>query len=359
MAQLWNLGLIQAGFWLKSKKRISSFSFNYWLTGARVATVVLDDGSRVNLSEISSDLEREILRKLAGSYDSFFTLLKNKDKRARPPWKRTEDRFSTLSWSQFSIDEKGVIRLPCEKDQPIKTHVGEYLLRCIDGKGLVYATISLNRDDQFELALVTAEPAPPVSDNPKFFRSIDLGAGYVAVTDSDGSEFVIPTRRPDKFWRRKVKIIDARAENRKKDSLGWKRLMRVRRKIWNKSCNQHTSHQRKLAHALLERKVECLIIGKPKTRLGLAQSKSGTADEHWGSQNTGYMFRQLLFLKEKAVERGVRVVEIPDPKRTGEMENPDSKFFATRAMLKQVLDERKIPDLFPGNFSRKHFYFKQ
>lgn len=357
LVHLWNMGVVQAERWLEKKeKAVTAYSFNYWLTGMRAFSVQLADGTRVALSAISVDVEREVLRKLAGSYKSFFELKKNKDGRARMPWTRTEDRFMTMSWSSFSV-QGGLLLAPGFDKKRIEIPVGDYLAEKIAGKDAVHATLAF-RDGRFELSLVAAfEAPPPRSGQPAFFRAIDLGAGDIAVSDSDGSEFLIPARRPDKFWRGEVRSIAARVEGRQKGSRGWKRLMKARRHILNKSSDQHSSHQRKLAHALLEDKIHCIVIGKPKTRLGLARSKSGTSDEHWGVQNTGYMFRQILYIKEKAAERGVKVVELADPIREGGSDDPLAKFNAARTLLSAALAKSGLP--MPGSFVRKHFCFKQ
>ena len=133
--------------------------------------------------------------------------------------------------------------------------------------------------------------------------------------------------------------------------------MKARRAVFNKSGDQHISYQRKLAHALVEKKVQCIVLGKPHTRLGLAKSAEGTADQHWGAQNTGYMFRLFLYIKEKAEERGVRVIEFPDPARQGALCDPTRKFVASRALLAKGLMGTDIAA--PAAFTRKSFAFKQ
>lgn len=356
MIQLWNRGVAQAELWLENKKkRISVFSFNYLLADMRKKSVTLKDGTPVALGEISSDMEREVLRKLAGSYNSFFQLKKNKDARARMPRFKEEHWFQTLSWSSFSIAD-GVLYAPGYQRERIEIPLAEYLCQKIQGKEIVHATLTF-RDGVFELSLVTASPLPPVVENPKFFRAIDLGAGDVAVTDSDGSEFLIPSRRSDKFWLKQVRRLEARVRLRVKKSRGWKRLMDARRTVFNKSMDQHISYQRKLAHALVEKKVECIVIGKTHTRMGIARSAGGTPDQHYGAQNTGYLSRLLKFIKEKAEERGVRLLEFPDPHRKGGIEDAQNKFNASRTLLAKGLEGAHIA--VPTAFTQKHFAFEQ
>lgn len=361
MAHLWNLALVEAQTWLETtdkerKRAITAYSFNYWLTGARQSNVVLKDGTAVSLSSISSDLEREVLRKLAGSYQSFFELKKKKDARARMPSAREEERFQTLSWSSFTVKD-GILSVPGMDGKPIVIPLGTYLTDVTLGKDVVHATIA-SRDGSFELSLVTATPLPTMPEKPTFFRSIDLGAGNVAVTDSDGSEFLIPLRRPDKHWRPLAKKIERRIEKlKKKDSRRWRRLMKGRRRIWKIAGDQLRVGQRKLADALVEDKIQCIIIGKAVTRLGLAQSKTGTNDQHWGAQNTGYLFRLLLFIQEKAQERGIKLVKTEDPVRLGDNADPNTKFNASRSMLSEVLTKNGIG--MPVVFIRKHFKIDQ
>lgn len=356
MIHIWNAAVVQAEEWLEKKeKRVSVFSFNYWLTSMREKSVKLKDGTEVKLDCVSVDIEREVLRKLAGSYDSFFKLKKNKDARARKPGIKEEHWFQTLSWSSFSIAD-GVLYAPGYNRTRVEIPLGEYLREKIQGKEVVHVTLAF-RDGQFELSLVTASPLPPMIENPAFFRAIDLGAGDVAVTDSDGSEFLIPARRSDKFWRKHVRQIEARTRLRKKGSRGYRRLMEARRTVFNKSMDQHVSYQRKLADALVEKKVQCLVVGKPHTRLGLAKTEEGTPDQHWGVQNTGFMHRLLRYLKEKAEERGVRVIELPDPRRKGNTDNPEDKLHASRELLSQGLTGTAMA--MPVAFTKKSFCFKQ
>lgn len=356
MIQLWNCAVAQAELWLANKeKRISVFSFNYFLTDMRKKSVTLKDGTSIALWEISSDMEREVLRKLAGSYDSFFQLKKNKDARARKPAPKEEHWFQTLSWSSFSIAD-GILYAPSYQRGRIQIPLGEYLREKIQGKEVVHATLAL-RDGAFELSLVTASPMPLVVENPRFFRAIDLGAGDVAVTDSDGSEFLIPSRRSDKKWRKDIRHIEARVQLRVKGSRGYKRLMKARRTIFDISGEQHISYQRKLAHALVEKKVECIVIGKAHTRMGLAKSEGGTPDQHYGAQNTGYLSRLSKFIKEKAEERGVRWLEFPDPHRKGDIGDAQNKFHASRALLTKAAEGTGIN--IPTVFTQKHFVFEQ
>ena len=374
MVHLWNIACDQAKIWLEHNQKasakeervnISAFSFNMWLTGVRAEkSVTLRNGEILQFSAISSDCEREVLRKLAGSYQSFFELKKKKDQRAREPRPQNPDTFMTLSWSSFAI-KNGILLVPGIHGEriaiPLRTvrpdgnpaNPGDHLERNIAGKKVAHATLTL-REGRFQLNLITTGDLPKVIEHPRFFRAIDLGAGDIAVTDSDGSEFLIPTRRTDKYWMDQIAVIEGRQRLRTKGSRGFKRLASGRKKIHDIAGKQRTSHQRKVADAITEKKVECIILGKPRTRLGLSQSASGTPDQHYGVQNTGYMFRLLLFIKEKAEERGIPVIELPDPPRMGNLDDAQNKFFASRSLLEQGMQNSRLP--IPTKFVQKKFH---
>ena len=357
MICLWNLAVLQAEKWLLSKeKAITAYSFNYWLTGMRNNSIQINC-QEICLAEISSDLSREVLRKLAGSYQSFFELKKKKDWAAKKPSAKKLDQFQTLSWSTFKVtNEKnqGKIILPKGAGESLEIAVPKYLWDKVVGREIVHITLS-KKDGYFFLSLVVVEPLPKLRENPTFFRAIDLGAGDIAVSDSDGSEFLIPARRPDKYWARERKIVEIRQAKCEKRSRTWKKRAVAWKKKHELSRNQHISYQRKLADALVEEKVECIVLSKPRTRLGLA--KIGEAKQHVGVQNTGYMFRLLIFIKEKAAERGVPVVEIADPRRDGALDDPNTKLFASRKLLAESM--AKVGLSYPAEFRREGFSFQQ
>ncbi len=362
MVHLWNMGLEESQRWMHpdtpttEKKSITSISFNFWLTEkAREKAVTLEDGTNVPLDTVSSILSREVLQKLAGSWSSYFELKKKNDHRARPPRVMTENRFQALSWTQVSVKGDSVL-LPGADGNRLEIILPVYLQKQTEGKEVTQVTLS-QREGIFYLNLVVVTPLPAKVQNPTFFRAIDLGAGALAVSDSDGSEFLIPARRPDKYWMPKIAEVEARQQGVNRESNRGKRLAKARRAMHNISHAQKNSHQRKLANALVEEKVHCIVIGKGRTRLGLAQSTDGTANQHYGAQNTGYLFRLLRYIKEKAAERGVWVVELPDPKRKGHSGDVQSKFLASRELLAREMERRGVK--MPQQFKRKKFAFFQ
>lgn len=342
------------------RKAITAYSLNFWLTPTKKSAVfTLSTGEEIPLRLLATDPCRETLRKLAGSYQSFFELVKNKDKQARKPWQRKEEFFQTLSWSSFSLKGQ-VLIVPTINKTRVSIDVGSYLAREIKGKVVKHVTLAENRDDPddvyYELNLVCAYPKPGTRTE-GIVRAVDLGAGTIAVSDSTGDEFLIETRRPDGYWGKKILEVEGRADRCTKGSIKHKSRMKARRKMHNISGSQHKDHQKKLAHALCEEKVCLIIIGKPKTRLGLAQSDKGSPRQHYGVQNTGYMSRMMTLIENKATELGITVVKVADPHRGGDLEDPTAKLEASRSMLHHAVKELAVKH--PREFVLKKFAFKQ
>jgi len=366
LIHLWNLGLIQSHEWLTSNKcaeegqkkvSVTPITFNFWLTKVKDRIFELEDQTTVLLKDVSVDLSRQVLKMLAGAWQSYFELRKRGDTEARPPSPKKEGWFQTMAWSNFTV-RQGSIFVPGYQKNRIEIKLGDYLKRMVEDKEVAYVTLYRDRfSGEFNLSVVVKNPAPKHIEHPKVIRAIDLGAGDIAVSDSSGAEYLIPARRPDKHWMPLIAQVEHRAERCIKGSRAYKRRMKARRVMHEKSGNQKDSYQRKLARALFSGEVEAIVIGKGKTRLGLAQSESGTPDQHYGAQNTGYLFRQLLYIKEKAKERGIPVVEFPDPQRKGELEDSQKKFFASRELLSLGCKKFKIE--VPNSFVQGEFIFNQ
>lgn len=371
---LWNIGVHLGLQWLKvepvepsfipdvlvKNQSPTAFSYNYWLASARQRDWKLKLKDReVGLASISSDASREVLRKLAGSFQSYFELRKKKDPRARMPQIKLSEWFQTISWTVGTLDEEKetprAVIVPGMNKERISLSLGEYLREKLKGKRMVHITLSRTRDGEYKLSVVCASDLPEPNEKGTLVRAIDLGSGDVAVSDSSGAEYLIPTRRPDKYWRRHVKQVEKRVEACVKGSRAYKRRMSARRTMFEKMEHQHRDHQRKLADALASAEVRLIVVGKMKTRLGLARSERGTDDQHWGVQNTGYASRLRIFLKEKALERDIKMVELADPKREGALTEPEAKFNASRTLLKTQLETLALP--LPTEFVRRKFIF--
>ncbi len=383
MAHLWNIGVEQSKVWLEEvateRKKpeeergkttpVNSFSFNLWLKKLRDAgtEVEVNKGMKELLSLASIDVSRQVLARVADGWKAFFEAKKRGDTEVRPPMPMNPDHFQALQWSAQHIRlVDGVLSLPAFSGIKLKLSLRQvvskqrgdnrpqesnYLERMVGEKSVRYLTLTYDwRKDEFFLSCVVGLPPTPLkTENPSLYRAIDLGAGDIAVTDSDGSEFLIPLRRPDKWHQPEIAKINKRLKKRR----GSKKLKRARNHAFERQSDQFETFQKQLAHKLAEPKVECIVVGMQKIRLGLAQSEDGTPKQHYGVQNTGNLFRLVLFLRSKCEERGIRFVELPDPRREGSLDDPESKFQASRNLLTQAVEGTGVS--VPDKFVRKGF----
>jgi len=351
LSKLWNMAVEQCNIWLgmpkdsSERRSITPISLNFWLTPTR--------NNDTDINSVPVVLEREMLRRLAGAFSSYFELKKKGDAKARPPRpKDPEHSFITLTWTQGSFSVDGdTLSASIGGQQKIIFTLGEYIrekLRMLPAKACVAQVTVSKRDGEFWANFVCNIPKAE-TQTPKHLLAIDMGSGDIVMSCSNGREYSLPTRRPDKKWRKEIRAVETRLELCKKYSRSYKRRMKARRVMHNKSLHQHTDHQRKVANWIMKQGLT-VVVGKMHTRLGLAQS-SGTADQHWGVQNTGYAFRLLIFIKEKAAEYGLTVLELPDPRRKGDSTDPTSKFNASRELLRQGCT--KLNFSFPDSFTKE------
>jgi hypothetical protein len=96
-----------------------------------------------------------------------------------------------------------------------------------------------------------------------------------------------------------------------KGSRAWVALYDARTKLSKKWADKQKDLQRKIAHEMVQYG-DIFFVGETMIRLGLAKSEMGSKGQHRAVQNTGNLARFVRFLKEKAVEQGKQVIEVPD-----------------------------------------------
>jgi hypothetical protein len=379
-ALIWNLAFDQCEYWLglpkgdPNKKALTPFSMNYWLPTVADTVITLPSGEQLPTGDLSSYMRREVCRMLAGAWQSYFELSKKKDKEARAPRKKSEGWFQTMAWPNPKVKtENGVscFVLPVAKGWKIEIPFDRHLNSALEGKEIKEMKVSRVRRGQseefcYKLSVVYAYYPPKPTEVPTLMRAVDLGAGDMAVCDSTGVSYLVPMRRPDKFWMKQIGDVEKRLESCKKGSRAWKRRMKARQRMHNRSGDQKTDFQRKLALSLVakrlrddngkvvkwERTCDIIVIGESKVRLGLAKSDNGVAKQHFGVQNTGYMDRLTRFIEEKAIEFGVLVVKVPDPPRSGNLADKTQKLGAAALLLRKVGKEYGV-SVHEGAFTLK------
>jgi transposase len=352
----------------------------YWFTPfCESATVTGPHEEQIPLTDISVDLRREILRDIADSFVSWFEAMKRGDSETRPPSFAKEGYFQTLTWSAITnlVIVDGVITLPLGKGLRINIPVlsqrpfgqkhrrsTNYLEEKIGPRKITQIIVSKRKDGRFWLSAVVDKGEEPKQKNEGIMRAIDLGVGDTAVADSNGIQFLIPMRRPEKALisqgEKRYEAI-TRLEHELEHGVQGSKHQALRlkkfRKLHARAANTRDTFQRQLAHALVEPKVKTIVVGYTPVRLGLAQSIDGTAKQHSGVQNTGNMSRLLQYMKNKARERGVEIVIVQDPLRLGKLSEPESKLRAAQAMLCSEMEKRELSP--PSSFVKKGFAFPQ
>jgi transposase len=352
----------------KLENGISAISLNYWLPGVIQENPCLQ-------GYLTEQMLRQTLKEVASSFSSYFELKKQGDEKARKPETKPEGTPFILTLT--GIKRQGdnlVVRAKKGEDMviPLDTYLKNCLEGVISGKGgkevsergeFSDVTIRWRADKKRWQVSISVKYQPPAPSTYPLVRSIDLGAGDIAVSDSEGYEAMIPARRSDKFWMNKVRECDFGAKKCKEKSRRHKKRMRARRRILNHQGDQHLDHQKRVAD-ILTQNVGTIVIGKgmlvdgsgkkkknSRVRLGLAQSEEGTAKEHYGAQNTGYLFRQMQLIENKARGRGVKVVKVADRPRIGDKEDPSTKWHASRAMLIEYI--KKEGKTLPQTWKRR------
>jgi transposase len=177
------------------------------------------------------------------------------------------------------------------------------------------------------------------------YEGVDIGARRIALVQSGTNlarTWVLP--KWDQYYTKQRQKIEARMATKVKGSRAWVDLYDVRTKLSKKWSDSQKDNQRKIAHAMVQY-ADVFFVGETDIRLGLAKSQKGEKKtkkekgQHRAVQNTGNMARFVHFLKEKAVERGKQVIEVPD--YVCESDKKVRKIESAKAHLEYGLSEKE------------------
>lgn len=354
-----NLAIVQCRKWIEmdkddpNRKPLTDFSLNYWLTARREENLSLTES--VKIRGLQTEVARQMLVTVAGSFRSFFNLKKNGDRRARLPETKPWPCPITLSWRTIRITADNTIKLSGLSGQKLILPIPQYLRDATRDKKIVYASMRRDLKGDWWLCLTVSSPAPELRP-PREFIGVDVGAGDVAIATSSGQISLIPARRPDRWAMARIAEVERRQKDLSKDSRRYKCLAGARRTLFKLFSQQERDFQRKLANALVKT-ADVLVIGVTPIRLGLAQTNRGVAKQHWGVQNTGYLARLIQLIESKAAERGVEVLKKSDPRRDGPLNDPTAKFAAAIKLLETGMREYICSP--PPGYQQVRFTFKQ
>ena len=262
------------------------------------------------------------LRKLDGSYKSFFSLWKNGYKDARPPKYKGKNYFTILCNNQSGFDIKDNI-ISLSHKHPSKTElsfdISHYPLK-EETQKVKQAEIKKKKGKWF-VSITYEFQEPEYADNGKY-QAIDLRvSNLVSAVNLEGRFVQIKNRRSDLYWKKKLQEMQSKRDHCKKYSRRWKKYHLKFCRMKMKCANQLKDFQHKISKQIVENtKANTIIVGdlnvktmarKKNTTQSPRQNKANKTLNH-SMQNTGSLGRFVQFLTYKAKKIGKRVIRIDE-----------------------------------------------
>jgi putative transposase len=275
-----------------------------------------------------------ILKKLEGSYNSFFGHQKNGNKKARPPNFKGRNYLMTIPYNQsgFHLFSNYISFSHSVNDTELVFDIGNL------ADGLKVKQAEIVNDNPYKARgkfyicfTYDIEIEDAYSDNGNY-QAIDLGiTKIVTAINSKGKFFEVKTPRPDNYWNPKIDAAKSRRDHcigSKKGSVKSRRFLRIARavtKMSRKKANQVKDFQHKLSRTMVENtKANTVIVGdlsvqqmaQPKIKNGKKEKKTKQKKgQNRSTQGLGNLGRFAQFLTYKAELIGKRVIRI-DEKNT-------------------------------------------
>ncbi|MCC6198779.1 transposase [Candidatus Nomurabacteria bacterium] len=299
---------------IKPTRPISEFGMLYALGPIRNADPEL-------LQLPLNDLQKPC-RVLAKSWKSFFELNKRGDTEARPPRMKNDLFFFTLQWEKpkvvrYGTDTVLLVNHKINGIEGIGITLPLYVSNLLSEKSTRYVTIKRtfpfwDRRSKFEVNIVYETERVetlPIDAHTKY-AGVDLGARRIILIQ-DGMVKTWHLEKWDQYFTKQRQAIEARMATKIKGSRAHVALFDARTKLSKKWADKQKDAQRKIAYEMVQF-ADVFFVGETTIRLGLAKSEKGSKGQHRAVQNTGNLARFVRFLKEKAIERGKQVIEVPD-----------------------------------------------
>lgn len=312
-----------------------------------------DIGKFPELAVLNVASAQTTMERCVGMWQSYLGNRKSGDYTAREPGFASEKFFTVMSWKapQLYLTERGV-KLPQNSGSELVITIPNHAKILHEaGNKLKKLTVTRCERDLEKPSLykfsATYEFPKPASRPIEKFMGIDLGAGDIGYY-SETASGTIPCRRPDKYWTEKISDVEKRMIKCVKGSRRYSDLVEARKTMFKKMGNQQLDFERKTALRIVQM-ADCFFIGVTSIRLGLAKTKTNSGKVHRGVQNTGLMARLPDLIRQKAVEFGKRVIEVPDPRLLNEKgENTQAshpkfnheKYTAQKKLSAKIIFER-------------------
>jgi putative transposase len=271
---------------------------------------------------VYSKVLQGVLKKLDANYKSFFALIKNGDRKARPPNFKSYKYFQTIPYNQSGFYHS--------RNYIYFTHKvnDTELVFDIKKKFENIKQIEIYNDDPFHgkgnfyISVVYEVATPEYFDN-GLYQANDAGiTKIVTCINLKGKIHEVITPRIDKYWNPKIDSIKSRRDHcigvkrGSKKSRRYLKLHKQYRKMETKKQNQLRDFQHKLSKKMVNNtKANTIIVGDLKVK-NMAQSKKLEGKRkramNRSNQNQGYLSRFIEFLTYKAELIGKRVIKIDE-----------------------------------------------
>ena len=258
----------------------------------------------------------KVLQMVVGQLDKDFKsaiALQKMDENASFPRFKGKKYFTTMQYNQsgFSV-ASGSIEFSHKLN-------GTNLKFKIPGKfssmNNVKQVALYRNDDKFFVSVTHERETPEYHDNGKY-QAIDLGiTDIVTAVNMDGKFLKVRNQRPDKYWQKKIEVIQSRRDHCKKRSRKWNILNNNLKRMRRKCANQIKDFQHKLSRKLIDNtKANTIIIGDLSAKQMSKKKKKGRNSKqkrglHRAIQNTGTIGRFSFYLTYKAELAGKKAVK--------------------------------------------------
>lgn len=275
-------------------------------------------------SWVYSKVLQMVLKRLDNDFKSFLSLRNGGKKNARPPRFKGKEYFTALTFNQsgFKLDTKKQT-ISFSHKYPSGTELKFHLPWIPQFEGVIkQAEIYQDNMKRWFILLAIEVKEPTYTDN-GLYQAIDLGIiNLVTAVNIHGRFIQIRNRRPDLYWRNKIREVQSRRDRCRKLSNKWYFFDKKLRKMKRKLANQLLDFQHKISKRVVENtRANMIIIGalsvkrmirRTKRTTGISCQLNAQKTLNHSLVNTGFMGRFAKFLTYKAQKIGKRVTRIDE-----------------------------------------------
>ncbi len=267
------------------------------------------------------------LRYLDADYKSFFARWRRGDFQARPPRFKGKNYFTTLCYNQsgFALDvDQRQIHFSHRHPSGVKLEFTLPWLPPLNGC-IKQVDLFQDRKQRWFVTIRFEMRITKYVDNGRY-QAIDLGViNLVTAVNLQGRFLQIRNRRPDLYWKDKLRQVQSKRDHCKKFSNKWHFYQRKWMKMRQRLTNQLRDFQHKVSKVMVTNtRANTFIVGNLMVKK-MAQKKRASRNRRQDTanrtlnhslQSTGFLGRFVQFLTYKARKVGKRVIRIDEAQTT-------------------------------------------